>query len=92
MKSAGGLQLAKLNMGSVAEEVIRGNIGWRGYEVTDAEINCFDYTVKFRISRTSDLWFLDLCFSEAPAKLMKCDDDSCLFGNGKREASGHDRR
>lgn len=69
-----------------------GDTGWRGYEVTDAKTNYFDYTVKLRISKTPDPWFLDLCFSEAPAKLMKCGDDSCVFGNGKTKASGYDRR
>lgn len=67
-----------------------GDTGWRGYEVTNAKTNYFDYTVKLHISRTTDPWVLDLCFSEAPAKLIKCDDDSCILGNGK--AKGYDRR
>lgn len=74
-------------MGSVPGEVIHGDIGWRGYKVTDAETNRFDYTVKLHISGTRDL-----CFSEAPDKLTKCADDSSSFGNGKREGSGYDRR
>lgn len=55
-------------MGSVTE-VTHGDKGWRGYEGIDAETNYFDSNVKLCISRTPDLWFLDLCFSEAPAKL-----------------------
>lgn len=69
-------------MGSVPGEVTHEDIGWRGCKVTDAETNRFDYTVKLPISGTPDL-----CFSEAPDKLMKCADDSSSFGNGKREES-----